>query len=251
MAYSTEGKSPLIVVAVLLILSLCSAVVLFQFLESFANVENKTVSLGGAAAGFVVIFLLLRDTYFKVKEGRYQGMTDDQKIIELEKQVVDLLKNKLDNFVVPEGYKEEVSKEFKFGFCYPKDWVFSRFPQLTMYGIVQKPNSSTSMNVNITDISSVESDLGSFYENAFQGALMFRPNAEVVFKEEGYLFHGLTAIRYRLDWIEPDERAITGYQVVVADENRKNLYTITFTTSQETYNSEEILFKNIESTFRI
>lgn len=250
MAYSTEEKSSLVVVTVLLILSLFSAVVLFQFFESFAKVENKTVSLGGAAAGCVMIFILLRNTYFKLKEGRYQGMTVDQKIVQLEEEKKNLIRGKLDNFVIPEGYIDVVSDEFKFGFCYPEDWAFSKFPQMTLYGIVQKPDSDTNMNVAITDINSEEFDIDSFYEDGLQGTLMFIQDAEVVFKEK-YLFHGLEAIRYRINWIDKDENALTVYQIIVADEDHKKVYTITFTTSQERYNSDETLFKNIESTFRI
>jgi len=58
MTLPKERKSRLLVVGVLLILSLVAAVVLFYCLDSFAQVQNKTVSLGGAAAGFVVILVL-------------------------------------------------------------------------------------------------------------------------------------------------------------------------------------------------
>ena len=52
MKLPSEKKSSIIVVGVLLLLSLLAAFVLFFVLDSFAEIQNKTISIGGAAAGF-------------------------------------------------------------------------------------------------------------------------------------------------------------------------------------------------------
>ena len=255
---SMERKKPLLVVGVLLVLSLGAAVVLFYFLDSFAQVRNKSVSLGGAAAGFVVIFLLLRNTYFRVTSTGMESerLSRDEKILRLKSQIEQLITSKLHNFTVPEGYKPEVSKEFQFGFCYPKDWVLSRFPQQTLYGSVidfksaERLGFRRNINVVISDISSQEADLPEIYENALAGVLALMPNAKLVFKEES-LFQGLSAIRYKINYVTNLGQQLTLYQILIADKDSKNLYTISFTTSQEDFDSSRILFDSIASTFRI
>lgn len=256
--HSRERRSFLLVVGVLLILSLVAAVVLFYFLDSFAQVQNKGVSLGGAAAGFVVIFLLLRDTYFRVTstERKFKKLSADEKIRRLETQIEQLITSKLDNFVVPEGYKPEVSKEFHFGFCYPEYWEFSRFPQQTQYGFARDLKSAErlglarNMNVLITDMNSWEGELNELYESTLANVLEFMPSAKLVFKEE-FLFQGLVAKKYRVDWVTNLGEQLALYQILVADKDRKNLYTLSFGTTQEDFDSSRVLFNNIAGTFRI
>ncbi len=255
---STERRSFLLVVVVLSILSLGAAVILFYFLDSFAQVQNKGVSLGGAVAGFVVIFLLLRDTYFKVPDTEIKSnkLSTNEKIHRLETQIEQLITSKLDNFVVPKGYKPEVSKEFQFGFCYPEYWVFSRFPQQTLYGLARDLKSAKKLgfarnvNVVITDISSQEVELDEIYESNLTGALALISNAKLVFKEN-FLFQGLPAMKYQVDWVTNSGEQLVLYQIFVADKNRKNLYTISFTTTQEDFDSSRVLFDNVAGTFRI
>ena len=255
--YSRERRSFLLVVGVLLILSLVAAVVLFYFLDSFAQVQNKGVSLGGAAAGFVVIFLLLRDTYFRVTstERKFKKLSADEKIRRLETQIEQLITSKLDNFVIPEGYKPEVSKEFHFGFCYPEYWEFSRFPQQTQYGLARDLKSAKKLgfarnvNVIITDISRQEAELDEIYESNLAGVLALMSNAELVFKEN-FLFQGLPARKYRVDSVTNIGDQLALYQILVADKSRKNLYIISFTTTQEDFESSKVLFDNIAGTFR-
>lgn len=255
---SGERRSFLLVVGILLILSLGAAIVLFYFLESFAQVQSKGVSLGGAAAGFVVIFFLLRDTYFRVTstERKFKNLSSDEKIHRLETQIEQLIASKLDNFIVPQGHKSEISKEFQFGFCYPEDWEFSRFPQQTFYGYAVDPKSAEilgfarNVNIIIDDISKAEVDLRKIYESGLAVALAFIPNAELISKEE-FLFQGLPATKRRINYVTNLGEELALYQIFVADRNRKNLYTISFTTTQGDFNSSKALFDNIASTFRI
>lgn len=255
---SRERRSFLLVVGILLILSLGAAVVLFYFLDSVAQVQSKGVSLGGAAAGFVVIFLLLRDTYFRVTstERKFKNLSADEQIHRLETKIEELIASKLDNFIVPQGYKSEISKEFQFGFCYPKDWEFSRFPQQTQYGFArdlksaERLGSARNMNVIITDISSHEGELDEIYESSLSMVSTCMSNAKLIFKEDS-LFQGLAAMKYRVDWVTNLGEQVALYQILVADKGRKNLYTISFTTTQGDFDSSKALFDNIASTFRI
>jgi len=255
---SEERRSFLLVVGILLILSLGAAIVLFYFLDSFAQVQSKGVSLGGAAAGFVVIFLLLRDTYFRVTstERKFKNLSADEKIHRLETQIEQLIASKLDNFIVPQGHKSEISKEFQFGFCYPKDWEFSRFPQKTFYGFAVDLKSAEilglarNVNIFIEDISKEEGDLREIYKSSLAVGLAFIPNAELIFKEE-FLFQGLPATKSRINYVTNLGEELALYQISVVDKNRKNLYTISFTTTLGDFDSSKALFDNIASTFRI
>lgn len=255
---SGERRSFLLVVVILLILSLGAAVVLFYFLDSVAQVQSKGVSLGGAAAGFVVIFLLLRDTYFRVTstERKFKNLSADEKIHRLETQIEQLIASKLDNFIVPQGYKSEISKEFQFGFCYPEDWQFSRFPQKTFYGLAAGLKSAEilgfarNMNVFIEDISEMEGDLREIYKSSLANALVIIPNTELIFEEE-FLLQCLPASKWRINYVTNLGEELALYQISVADKNRKNLYTISFATARGDFDSSKALFDNIASTFRI
>ncbi|HEX7320325.1 MAG TPA: hypothetical protein VF399_08210 [bacterium] len=256
--HSRERRSFLLVVVVLFILSLVAAYVLFYFLDSFAQVQNKGVSIGGAAAGFVVIFLLLRDTYFRITstEREFKKFSADEKIRRLETQIEQLITSKLDNFIVPIGYKPEVSKEFQFGFCYPEYWEFSRFPQETQYGFardlksVERLGFARNVNVIITNIDTWKGELDEMYESGLADVLALMPNAKLVFKEN-FLFLGLAAKKYRVDWVTNLGEQLALYQILVVDRVKENLYTLTFTTTQEDFDSSIALFDDIALTFRI
>lgn len=255
---STERKSYLFVVGILLVMSLFSAFFLFYILDSYARIENKGFSLGGATAGFFIIFLLLRDSYFRVTstERDFEKISTDEKIRSLESQINHLITSKLDNFIVPDGYKAEVSKEFQFGFCYPEDWEFSKFPQQTIYGVARdlisakKLGFARNINVIIKDISSQEMDLQQMYEVNLSSTLALIPNPKLIFKEDS-LFQGLPAMKSRINYISNLGEQLTVYQIYVADKNRKNLFFITFTTTKEDFDSAKVLFDNMTSTFRI
>jgi len=55
--------------------------------------------------------------------------------------------------------------------------------------------------------------------------------AKLIFKDEDFIFQGLPALRYRVDWLPQTEekQVVSLYQIQVADKNRKNLYIISFT----------------------
>lgn len=253
-----ESRKFLFVVVVLMIMSLGVAFVLFYFLHSVAKIEKDGISAGGAIAGFLIIFWLSQHFYFKgTKTERYfKNLSTDEKIKQLQQQVEQLVTSKLDNFVVPKGYKGEISKEFQFGFCYPENWAFSKFPQETKYGVVRDESSAKTtgfarnFNVIITNISDMKDELTDIYKNTQPQLLRLLPNPKLIFGED-FLLQGMSARRYRVDWMTNEGDHLVLYQILVADKKRKNVYIISCTTKPEDFDSSRILFDNIASTFRI
>ncbi len=121
--------------------------------------------------------------------------------------------NLLLNFYVPEGYISEVSTidALAFGFCYPQHWVFSRFPEHIQYGAARDVQSAAdigfarNMNIGISDISQYHTPLKDLYEHGLQNLLSCSSESKVVFKEENFIFQGLPAMRYIVNWIPKTE----------------------------------------------
>lgn len=169
--------------------------------------------------------------------------------------------NLLLNFYVPEGYISEVStiNDLAFGFCYPHNWVLSRFPEHIQYGSVRDVQSvedigfARNMNIDISDISQNQTPLKDLYEYAPQQTLPLLPESKLVSKGENFIFQGLPAIRYRIDWTPQtaEKKALTLYQIQVADKEKRKLYVISFTTLKEDFERSKSIFDNIANTFRI
>ncbi len=249
---SKERRDFLVVVGILFTLSLIGAVVFFYGLDSLAQIQNKFISLGGAIAGFVVIFILLRSTYFRVTstEREFGKLSANEKVRNLEKQIEDLLINKFDDFNIPQGYKAEISKEFRFGFCYPEDWGFSRFSELKLYGGAVDEKSGNNIVIAISDITDQEKELDEIYKAELELQSDLFPKAQVIFREN-ILFHGLPASKHLLNYETNSGLAISLYQIMVTDKKKQNLYVLSFTTSQGDFNSMRGVFDNIAGTFRL
>ena len=163
------------------------------------------------------------------------------------------------NFNVPDGYLQEISTldKYTFGFCYPKDWTFLKFHEQVRYGAVieaisaDRPNFRRNMNIAIDDIRAFDESLD-VYEVTLSQILAHLPNSTLVFKED-FIFQGLHAMRYRVNWRpnDPDAVTVSLYQIVVADKDKQALYAISFTTREDDFDNARKLFDNIASTFRI
>ena len=191
-----------------------------------------------------------------------QNITPLQKIAKYRELIEQETKNNLlMNFNVPDGYTPEIStiNKFIFGFCYPKDWVFTRLAEQTQYGVAVDIQSADNIgfgrnvNVVIDDISKNTSELSAIYERALQQVMLILPKAKLIFKDEDFIFQGLPALRHRVDWLPQSEKkqVVSLYQIQVADKNRKNLYSISFATPKEDFEKSRPLFDNIANTFRI
>ncbi len=60
----------MLVVSTFFVLSLLAAFVLFKWFKSTAVIANKTYQVGGAIAGFIIIFLMLFESYVLVEESK-------------------------------------------------------------------------------------------------------------------------------------------------------------------------------------
>jgi hypothetical protein len=244
-----QKANSLLVVAALLFLSLIAAYVLFHTLESAANINDKRITLGGAIAGFLAVFTLLRATYFRLE--KHSSSLD-----ELEQQVRRVMAEQLTGFVVPEGYKAEISAQFGFGFCYPAHWKFQRFPGMVPYGFSLDPDSAhavgfaRNVNVMIDDISNDEREIHAILEACAMQARLVLKDASLV-EQADFLHYGLPASRQVVEYTGPDGSQLTLYQVRLADRNQQNLFTISCTSKASDFLQAKGEFDSIVSTFRL
>ncbi len=256
MRLSYNIKNKLFVVFLFWLLSLIGSIILYYFLDSIANIEYKGVSIAGSVAVFYIIYKLLANVYFKDSTPLFdKNESVEQKLKKLEEMIQEQIKTELlNNFVIPANYSFEISKEFKFGFCYPQDWSFSRFPQQTQYGVIKDQSSgkiygfSTNFNIIISDISDSKSNLNEIY-NAGLSVLNILPNSNLIDNND-FLFNGLQARKHRIDYIDNKGLELTAYQVLVADESKERLFVLTFTTVTSQFNTNKTTFDDILSTFR-
>jgi len=61
-------QNDLMVVAVLFVCSLAAAIVLFAILKSEAIIKKKESQVGGAAAGFLLIYSMLYGSYYQIQK---------------------------------------------------------------------------------------------------------------------------------------------------------------------------------------
>jgi len=127
-----------------------------------------------------------------------QNITPLQKIAKYRELIEQETKNNLlMNFNVPDGYTPEIStiNKFIFGFCYPKDWVFTRLAEQTQYGVAVDIQSADNIgfgrnvNVVIDDISKNTSDLSAIYEGALQQVMLIFSKAKLIFKDEDFILN--------------------------------------------------------------
>lgn len=65
-----QSISPIFVVAIIFLLSLLGAFVLFKFLKSYAKIQRKGYQAGGALAGFLLIYAALYSSYDRIEQAR-------------------------------------------------------------------------------------------------------------------------------------------------------------------------------------
>ena len=204
----------------------------------------------------------------KMLNTEFQNLTSSQRISKYKELIAaETRENLLLNFNVPENYKSEISTidKFPFGFCYPESWTFSKLPEQIRYGAAVDKESikdigfSRSVNIMIDGISELKlkkdsvNELKSVYENSLKQILALLPEAKLKYTKENIIFHGLSAAKWTIFWVPQDEikKPLALYQIIVADKDRKNLYTISFTTTQDDFENTKWLFDNIANTFRL
>ncbi len=168
--------------------------------------------------------------------------------------------NLLVNFHIPQGYTAEISSipNLTFGFCYPKEWKFSRLPEKIQYGTVadvtQIGEGGFARNLMVV-IGEISGEVGSL-EQAYQGCVQFNldsaANAQLMFQEM-VIFQGLQAVRFGMTFALPSftQVQVYSYQTLVIDARQKYLYNIVFTTTADDFEKARPIFDNIANTFRI
>jgi len=113
---------------VLFVCSSAAAWLLYGILSSTGIFESKGIQLGGAAAGFVVIFGIshkILTSLSSQQANRFKAhiiSTQQDKIAELNDTIRRLRSGELPPVDCPEGYKPIVSKENCIALSYPSDW---------------------------------------------------------------------------------------------------------------------------------
>jgi hypothetical protein len=65
-----QAINPIYVVAIIFLLSLTGAYVLFKFLKSYARIQRKDYQAGGALAGFLLIYAALYSSFDRIEQAR-------------------------------------------------------------------------------------------------------------------------------------------------------------------------------------
>jgi hypothetical protein len=256
-----QRLSGLGVVTTLAALSLAAAFVLFKGLESTAVFKSQKADLGGAIAGFVVVFMLLRATYFK-DSAESPGEATHARLQELQAALAENEKKRLlQTMSPPPGFRIEVAADLEvpFAISYPETWSFSILPRQFNYGVAKDEASAKvlgfgrNFNIVINDIARVSAGFDNMVSEARRSLSALIPNSSLMLSES-FLLNGLPAARHRFDYTAnaPDPRPpLTLYQVMLADAQRRYIFTISFTTTTADFGTSRPLFDNILSTFRI
>ena len=120
----TQSLSPILTYAVLFGCSLVAAIVLYGFLASTGIWESKGAKLGGAAAGFVIFFLLSIHGYLKLNTSQNNQKKEqtDGRIVALEQEIKRLTSLEIPNIECPNNFEKIISKDFGLGFAKPREW---------------------------------------------------------------------------------------------------------------------------------
>ena len=234
---------------------------LFWLLDSAAQIQQRGYSIGGALAGFTVVFMLLRWTYFAMVAAHSPGAGassgSEVQLGRLEQGLRDLVAAQLDNFTVPPGYVAEISPQFRFAFCYPEGWEFGRFPASVQYGFARDAVLQSTkgvrrqLTITISDVSGMkESDVDAVLEANASMPSVLLPNAHEQSRER-FLFHGRRAIRQELRVEYRDGDQAMAYNIAVANAHRTRLFNISFMTDVKDFPTAKQVFDDIAATFRV
>jgi hypothetical protein len=120
----TQSLSPILTYAVLFGFSLAAAIILYGFLPSTGIWESKSAKLGGAAAGFVIFFLLSIQGYLKLNNAHNSLKKEgtDGRILALEQEIERLTSLDTPDIECPHSFEKIISKDFGLGFAKPRAW---------------------------------------------------------------------------------------------------------------------------------
>ena len=120
--------------------SLFAAVILYGALPSTGIWESKGVQLSGAAAGFVIIFLLANRVFHSLQmaQTEQRNNNDQQRIDALEQEINQLKAGESPDIECPNNFETIVSKDFGLGFSKPREW--NNTPE-QIIGLYKRPSA--------------------------------------------------------------------------------------------------------------
>ncbi len=249
----------IIFMIVLSCLSLGTSFILFQVLDSIAEVKSKSISLGGAAAGFYIIFKLLEKSYYKVFAQESKLLIDIEELKKENKRLLlkigQLTKIKVD---CPDNYISEISSDLKFGFAYPDYWHFAKSKFIDYCFVVEKPENNkgktndivTNFSVVYIDTSEIENDIEEISEIHIKDELYETPNSKIIEKADNFI-NGIKVKKTTILWIDDKRNEFIGYLNLFLDEANQRIIKVTCTSLKHEFEMKKETFDNILNTFRI
>jgi len=221
----------LLVVIAFFIMSLIAAFVLFRWLKNTALVKLPLGQFGGAIAGFIIVFILLNQSYINLKK-------TPQKI-------------KLDT---PTNFKTFISEDYKIGFGYPKNLKFEvpgALTPLASFEITEATDASIFFGASSFKNFDLEKEgidkiRRERVESSINGLKTMFPNLEIVKVSDkaikgikGHLLEGLWQLgskRYKV------------FMILIPNFDINMLYLFTLTTTEVETEKNLALFMEVVST---
>jgi len=225
----------LMTVVVFFMLSLIGAWVLFSTLESYAEMWSPPYRLGGAVAGFFIIFLVLFMTYSKLTA----------------KPVSTLMKEASRAISKPKGFREYRSSEKGFMIYYPEEWKMVEDLTFPPVSFVKEDGS----NLRIISQKADKRFLNALKEDPKQFSDLLLRFYGVMFKDLTILekrttaIHGMQCPMYIMEQ-KIEGESLRYVQIGYIDVKRGTLHWINWTTAAAKYEDLKPLFEKIVSTFQ-
>jgi len=223
-----------LIICVFFILSVGGAGFLFAYLESYAQVENPTYKLGGAIAGFTVIFMILFFSYSHLI-AKIPASTVVKEAISSVRKLRGLRQYRLDD----RGFLIH---------C-PKNWKISEITTPIMFAGPKGEN----ININVEKISKKDAKrmirnpqvIYDMMKRIYKGLMTnYKPLGQ------GKIFiRGVECRMFEHEAGDPPQRQA---QIFYVDLKKNKLYTITWTFSDPSeYERLRPIFERITSTFQV
>lgn len=215
--------------------SLIGAVVFFSVLKSYAEVVSPPYRLGGAIAGFIVIFYALCKAYSSL----------------VAKPASKLMKEAAKAITKPQGFREYRSVERGFSIYYPKKWEMSE--EMSMEVMLRREDG---LNVHIATQKASKKAIRALETDPSVYFVFIEKTLEMLFKGVRTLektttaLHGIQCPTFITEK-KMGGKTLRQIQVVYLDAKGEKLHFITWTTSKAEYEDLKPLFEKILSTFQI
>jgi len=116
-----DFNKSLIALTIISLLSLFITYILFKFLYSTSSVDYKYFILGGAIAGFFVVYKMLDKTFYKLLNSGISlyNKSNIEKVKILENKLNDVLFKEFSDIDPPFRMERYINTDYKFSICYP------------------------------------------------------------------------------------------------------------------------------------